>query len=317
MNVAQGALLSVLLMTLNACPRAKPMHPLGVVPLTVLFGPVVARDAVRGRHVDGDEVMVLVEGAIVRVHLRERRVDRVPIGVAPGEPCWGLAKLTDGSLWTLKGRNAIARIEPDGRVSRTIPLKHPHIGLMSAGDRLIYQRALSAAPEPALRLGAPGDEEGVPWSGLTTRSFPGLARVQAAALSMVTCGASATAERPCWFPDEAAIALIAGDGRTRRVGLTGLSLVAPEVLLTAENPRRPVRDAYVDRDGRIWVLSTGDAPVSAPDLPGGWLLARYAADGAPEGQVRLAEPARLILRTDGRRVIVLAGSGHVSEITPW
>jgi hypothetical protein len=315
MSVARGGLLSVVLMTLNACPA--PTNALGVVPLTVLFGPAISREPVRGRQDDGDGVMVLVEGAIVRLHLGERRVERVTMGVAPGESCWGLAKLADGSLWTLKGRNAVVRIEPDGRVSRTIPLKHPHTGLMASGDRLIYQRALPAAPEPALRAGLPGDEEGVPWSSVLTRSFPGLARVQAAALSMVTCGATATEERPCWFPDEAAVALIAADGRTRRIALAGLSVVAPEVLLTAENPRRPVRDAYVDRDGRIWVLSTGDAPPGAPDLPGGWLLARYAADGAPDGQVRLAEPARLILRTDGRRVIVLAGSGHVSEITPW
>jgi hypothetical protein len=73
----------------------------------------------------------------------------------------------------------------------------------------------------------------------------------------------------------------------------------------------------VDGEGRIWVLSSGDAPASAADLPGGWILARYGADGAPEGQARLAQPARLILRADERRVIVLAGSGHVSEVMPW
>ena len=77
--------------------------------------------------------MLLVgETTVVRVDLRERRAERLAIGVAPGESCWGLAKLADGSLWSLKGRNAIIRIEPDGRVSRTVQLNHPHIGLMAA-----------------------------------------------------------------------------------------------------------------------------------------------------------------------------------------
>ena len=134
---------------------------------------------------------------------------------------------------------------------------------------------------------------------------------------MVACGSSARVERPCWFPDEAAISLIGARGETRRIELSGLAKVAPEVLLAAENPQRPVRDAHVDDRGRIWVLSSGVAPAGAPDLPGGWVLARYANDGTAQGQVRLAEPARLILRVDDRRVTVLSGSGQVSEVRPW
>jgi hypothetical protein len=64
-------------------------------------------------------------------------------------------------------------------------------------------------------------------------------------------------------------------------------------------------------------LSSGTAPPGAPERPGGWIVARYAADGAPQGQVRLAEPVRLILRADAERVIVLAGSGHIGEVKAW
>lgn len=317
MHLSAVAVLPLLLVALNRCPAAPAMHPLGVVPAKALFGPVLGRDVITGRQDAGEVVLLMTDGpAIVRIDLRARRAERVTIAVGPGETCWGLGRLTDGSVWSLKGRNDIIRIEPDGRVSRTVRLGHAHIGLMAAADRLIYQRAITTTPEPALRAGRPGEAD-EPWSSLMTRSFPGLGRVQAAALSMVTCGGTATADRPCWFPDEAALALIDTRGRTRRLSLAGLAVVSPEVLLTAENPRRPIRDAYADPDGRIWVLSTGDAPAGGSELPGGWLLARYAADGAPEGQVRLAEPARLILRVDGRRATVLAGSGHVSEITPW
>jgi hypothetical protein len=152
---------------------------------------------------------------------------------------------------------------------------------------------------------------------MTTRAFERLARGSAMALNMVSCGGSSIDERPCWFPDEAAITLIDVHGSSRRVVLPGLAVVPPDVLLAADNPPRPVRDAYVDRKGRIWVLSTGTAPPGEADRPGGWVLARYAPDGTAEGIVRLQESVRLILRADDDRAVVLSGTGHVAEVRPW
>ena len=120
----------------------------------------------------------------------------------------------------------------------------------------------------------------------------------------------------CWFPDEAALYLVMK--RVARAGWSwrGLDRVAPEVLLTADNPARPVRDAYVDADGTIWVLSTGEPPSPAPDVPGGWVLARYGPRGELMSVRRLAEPVRLILRAGGGRALVLTGAGMVAEVTP-
>jgi hypothetical protein len=87
--------------------------------------------------------------------------------------------------------------------------------------------------------------------------------------------------------------------------------------LTAENPPRPVRDAYVDRAGRVWVLSSGTPPPGGSEAPGGWILARYSPDGAADGLAHLREPARLILRVEGDRVLVLSGAGYVAETTSW
>ena len=70
---------------------------------------------------------------------------------------------------------------------------------------------------------------------------------------MLSCGVGRRGERPCWFPDEAAVALLDREGRIRRVRLDGLEVVRPEVLLTSDNPARPVRDAYVDAAGTIWI----------------------------------------------------------------
>jgi hypothetical protein len=305
-----------LLLFVSACEAAPRAQPSTAIPVARVFGPVVARDAIRGREEDGDHALLLVNGALVRIDLEKRQASRTPIQTDPGTDMWGLARLADGSIWTLTGRHAVGRLDADGRVSHRFPLAEAHAGVFAAGDRLVYQRAVPLPSEPALRAGLPGGEQ-VPWSDLRVRRFPGIDRAQVAALSLVACGRGRVAERACWFPDEAAVAIIDPDGRTRRVELPGLASVPPEILLTSENPRRPVRDAYIDATRRIWVLSTGEPDPGAGDVPGAWILARYLADGTPDGLKRLAEPARLILRVDGARVMLLAGSGHVGEVASW
>jgi hypothetical protein len=289
------------------------MPPPALVPL---FGPVVGAEVIVGR-AEGDGVVWILAGRhLVRVDLEARRTQRTALKIGPGESCWGLARLQDGSLWTLKGRTSIVRLEADGSVSREIRLPGPHLGLFASGDRLVYQEAEFTPPADALKTGLPGDERTQPWSEMTTRAFATLARGSAVALNMVSCGGSRGAERACWFPDEAAVSLIDPAGRTRRVALTGLEVVAPEVLLTAENPPRPVRDAYVDEGGTLWVLSTGKPPSGAADQPGGWILARYRPQGESLGARMLPESARLILRATAGRALLLTGGGMVAEVVP-
>lgn len=318
MNVRTIARFSLLALTLPACRTTPAAREPGVIPVTPLFGPVVFSEVIGGRQDVGEEAWLLVGGtSLVHIDLAGRRARRVAIPLAPGEQCWSLARLQDGSLWTLKGRDTLIRVDREGAIGRTITLIEPHLGLFAAGSRFIYQRARFTPPSPALSAGEPGEAGAVPWSGMTTRAFDRMARGSAVALNMVSCGATATEERPCWFPDEAAVSLIDAHGATRRVTLPGLTVVPPDVLLAAENPARPIRDAYVDRKGRIWVLSSGTPPQRESDRPGGWVLARYTRDGAPDGMVRLQESARLILRVDGERAIVLSGSGYVAEVRPW
>ena len=317
MTVWPVASLSLLVAGLVACrPAPHPQQP-DVVRLTTLFGPVVSPQVISGRVDKDDEVILVAGSAIVRVDLAGRRAMRVPIAVAAGDACWGLARLADGSLWTLKGHKAVIRVEPDGRVSRELPLAEPHVSLFGAGSRLLFQKAAFGPPGPALTAGEPGGSGGEPWSDMRTREFPGMARAQSAALNMVACGGTAGGETPCWFQDEAAVFLIGGRGETRRIVLTGLSAVSPEILLTAENPPRPVRDVFVDRQGRVWVLSSGAPPVESSPLPGAWILARFTGEGIPDGQVRLAQPVRLILRVSEAGVVMLSGDGYVSAVPPW
>ena len=151
-----------------------------------------------GRVDDGNDVWLLVGGAdLVHVDIPTRRSRRVTLKVGPGEHCWGLARLEDGSLWTLRGRKAVIRIDSDGTVITDEPLTEPHLGLFAARDRLVYQVANFTPPSRALRAGPPGDTSTVPWSEMKTRSFATLARAAAVALNMVACGGTARVERPC------------------------------------------------------------------------------------------------------------------------
>jgi hypothetical protein len=302
---------------LGACRTGSIANEAGVLPLMPLFGPIVGSDVISGRVDEGNAQSLLAGGAdLVQVDLTTRRVRRATIKVGAAERCWGLARLADGSLWTLKGRNAVVQIDADGAVVREEILPEAHFGLFGAHDRLVYQLASFTPPGPALRAGLPGDRNTVPWSEMMTRTFDRLARASAVALNMVGCGGSAREARPCWFPDEAAVSLIEAGGATRRIELPGLQVIAPEILLTSENPARPVRDAYLDRDGTLWVLSSGASPAGEADRPGGWILARYGPGGKSVDVRRLGEPARMILRAEPGRALLLTGAGMVAEVIP-
>jgi hypothetical protein len=307
----------VLAVVLGACRTSR----VGLAPDTAavvpIFGPVIGQEVITGRADEGDSVLLLAGGTdLVRVDVRERRSSRVPLQIDAGKECWGLARLASGALWTLEGRRTIANIDLSGHIVRRSTLDEAHFGIFAAGERLLLQQADFIPPGPALRAGAP-DRPRLPWSAITTRTFPAMARASVAALNMITCGPTDTAERACWFPDEPVVFMTTDEGETRRVTLAGLETVPPETLLTSETPRRPVRDAYIDDRGEIWILSSGEPPPARPDVPGGWFLARYAADGTPEGRVRLSEASRLILRIEPARVLVLASSGQVAEVARW
>ena len=301
---------------LGACTAGSVGQASRLVTPVSLFGPVIGAEVIAGRADSGDVTLLAGGLDLVRINVAARTFVRTHLTLAPGESCWGLARLTSGALWTMKGRRTLARLALDGRIVEESPLPAPLFGIFAAGDRLVYQEASFTAPSPALILGPPGSPR-TAWSSIMTRRFDRLARASGAALNLLSCGATLARERACWFPDEAAVFLLDEDGHARRVALEGLPAVAPETLLTSDNPARPVRDAFVVTEGEMWVLSSGSPPPGDPETPGGWVLARYGAGGAPEGQSRLQEAARLILGIQGDRVLLLLSSGKVGEVRKW
>jgi hypothetical protein len=298
------------------CRRAPAAADLPIATVRPLFGPVIPREVIGGRTDDGrGRLWLLAAGeAIVTVDLHAGVASRTSIATRTAGSCWGLARLDDGSLWTLVGRDTLAQIAGDGRIAREIPLPEPHFCLYARGDRLVYQPARFVQSGGLLFAGVPGDPNPKPWSEIEPRSFPALARASAAALNMIACGVTRTAEQPCWFPDDTAVALVGPAGQTRRLELAGLTRVPPEVLLTSDNPAKPLRDVCVDETGAIWVLSSGSPRRAEGDAPGGWLLGQYTAAGTLVGLRQLSEAVRLILNVDRDRLVVLSGAGMVAEV---
>jgi hypothetical protein len=282
-----------------------------------LFGPAIGRDPIAGRAEDDGGVLLMVGGtSLVRIDLATRQHSEVALQTQAGEPFWGLARLADATLWTLNGQNTLTQIAPNGKVVREVGDPNAYLGVYSGGDRLVLQRSRLPVGTPAMITMLPDDGRPQPWGGMAVRGFERLASGAAAAMNLVSCGTSERAELPCWFPEEPVLSLIAPDGTTRRVVLDGLPRVAPEALINAAAPMRPIRDVFVERDGTIWVLASGEPPAAMGNPPGGWLLARFGPQGQPIDRRVLPEPVRVILRAKAGRAVVLTGAGMVTEVQP-
>lgn len=287
--------------------------------LRALFGPIADLGTISG-HVVEDHgaraVLLAGDASLVTINTDASTQRAVTLPCSGANRCWGLARLADGTLWTLKGMHAVMQVSHDGAVLREVSLDTAQLGVHGAGSRLVLQPGMLPAGQPVLFAGTVPSLSQDPWSTMRARPFEALATGAAAALNLVSCGVSLTGETPCWFPDEPSLFLITESGATRVVALQGLPRAAPELLINARVPQRPVRDVFVESDGTIWVISTGTPTNAAPDLPGGWLIARYGTHGEPIDRRTLPEAVRIILRAAHGRALVLTGAGTVSEVQP-
>lgn len=287
-------------------------------PWTVRFGPVLGDATIVGRVVSGRTAWVMTaEDALVRIELDGRQHARAQIHpLAPGEHVWGLAAADAFGFWTLLGDSTLAQVRADGRVLHRIPLGEPHSGVFSGRGELLYQVMNFTPPVAALLAGPPGDAARRPWGGMRTRDLP-LPRAQATALNLVSCGSTATATVPCWFPDRNVLTLTDSSGQSKEVTLDGFDTVTPHSLLTAGRPRRPIVDAIVSPAGELWVLGSGQPPAGKQDdRRGGMVLARYTLGGRPLQRTRLPEPARLLLGVTSDSALLLAWNGLIVEARP-
>src|SRR4051794_8144824 len=80
----------------------------GVAAVLPMFGPVIGSEVIAGRAEDVDAnapvVLLVGERTLVRIDLKSGTATRRPLRIPQQDACWGLARLRDGSLWTLKSR---------------------------------------------------------------------------------------------------------------------------------------------------------------------------------------------------------------------
>jgi len=313
-NLCARALLASITIAIGGCSR--PAN--ATAAWNVRFGPVLDGDLIVGRTMSERTVWIATAGdALVRIDLNGATYARNQMRpLAPGEHVWGLASSGPREMWTLVGRNVLAQVDETGLITRRIALAQPHVGLFGAGRELVYQVMSFHPPEDALSASPPGGTKRHVWGSMRTRALP-LNRGSVAALNLVSCGATAGIYTPCWFPDQPAVTLTDGMGLSREVSLDGLPVTTPELLLASDNPRRPVRDAFVSVSNDIWVLGSGEPPKEdLSERPGGWLLARYDSYGRLFRRIQLAQPARLVLSAQDDRCLLLAWDGRVVEVRP-
>src|SRR3954467_9387958 len=100
-----GMCVFVLALALGACQTSSVGQAPGTAVVRSMFGPVIGQEVITGRADVDDEVIVIAGGTeVLAIDLRKRSARRATIRVAPGKECWGLARLADGSLWTLEDR---------------------------------------------------------------------------------------------------------------------------------------------------------------------------------------------------------------------
>ena len=302
----------VLAAALAGCAR----HGSPALSWEVKFGPVLGNELIVGHAIEGRTAWLAMGGdALVQVDLDSARFSRAALHpLHEDEHVWGLARTNAGEMWTLIGRTTLAQIDGDGEIVRRVALDEPHVGVFGGGKELVFQIMNLHPPAAALEAGPPGGATRHSWSGMRIRDLP-FTRAAVAALNLVSCGATAGAVMPCWFPDQPSLTLTDRSGASRDLVLEGLPVVAPELLLASDNPRRPIRDVMVTAANAVWVLGSGESPGGeALAKPGGWLLARYDLDGRLFRRVQLPEPARLILGVRDDTCLLLAWDGRVVEV---
>ena len=231
-------------------------------------------------------------------------VSTVPLaGLRADDRPWGLACLTDGSLWTLAAPRALVRLGSDGRVLERVDLPLPRVALYSSGDRLLFQSFPVVAGQSTLQTSPPKQPSATrPWPGLTNRA--NASPQQQIAINLAVCGIGDGRETPCWFVGAPRLSMVDGE-RERMIALES------ELARAAADPEAPLHDAAVAGDA-TWIVVGGRHP-PALQLAGMRLLYRPRAD-ASWAALDLSPPARVIVSATATSCVLLLIDGSTVEV---
>ncbi|MBI3400140.1 MAG: hypothetical protein HY048_01870 [Acidobacteria bacterium] len=223
-------------------------------------------------------------------------------GLKPAERVWGLACLSDGSLWTLATPRTVARIEPGGQIVERVDVVLPRIAVFGAGDRLLFQQLPLAPGAAALATSPPRQPQTVhAWPGLIGRTAR--TREDQLARNLVNCGIGVAALVPCWFADDRQFTVSDGSNG-RRIGFAPLSSANVD-------SAAPIWDVALVDANRFWLLTS--APRRSATRTGGGRL--YWSDtGRPLLALDLTPLARVVVTASETRCVVVTIAGALMEI---
>jgi len=272
--------------------------PLPAPRLPIATG-IVGRASCRGR------VHLLTKrGELIEITTPRRPVFEVHASpeLAAKPELWGLACLSDGSLWTLETGHSLASLSRDGRVLSRTALQLPWMAVFGVGDRLVYQALPIVIDAPVLAAAPPAAlDRPHAWPGLAGRS--GAGSLPSAARNLLRCGIAAGGRQPCWFIDRASVSVASSD--------SARSIDVPPHDLASFDREMPLWDAAVADGARIWLLATSAAAGDRARRADTVIL---LAEGRPTARIRLPRPARLFLFASDSRCTLLLEGGEFVEV---
>jgi hypothetical protein len=229
-------------------------------------------------------------------------IDRALSGLTRGDKVWGLACLSDGTLWTMASPRSVARVDERGQVRERIPVHLPRVAMFGAGDRLLFQQLPSPPGVSVLATSPPREPTAIrPWAGLTTRTVS--TRADQLARNLTNCGIGSGRWMPCWFADDLRFTI--SDGRSARVvALNGLHTGTLD-------KEAPIWDVALTPSDYVWVLINLGG---ARDHRAGGRLVRAREGTSDVIAASLDPPARQILLASESRCLLLAADGSLVEV---
>ena len=92
-----------------------PVGPPDHAVLATRFGPIADLGTISGHVLQKDDASVILiagDGSLVSIDADTGTYRRATLPCSGQDRCWGLARLADGSLWTLKGMHVVMEVSP-------------------------------------------------------------------------------------------------------------------------------------------------------------------------------------------------------------
>lgn len=250
-----------------------------------------------GRAVCSDATWMLVESSqLLQVGRDGAVAARHVTGLSAADRPWGLACLSDGTLWTMATWRNLARIDVNGAVRERIDLHIPRSTLFGVGERLLFQQAPPVPGTPALMTSPPRQPYAVKeWPGLTTPKGPS---------NLANCGVGLKGMVPCWLVT--ATRFTVSDGATFR----SVDAVLPQS--NRVDREAPIRDVALAGDDYFWIVAGGyDAALGRP---AGVRIVRGRVGTSEILFLDLKPAARLIVRASEKTCLLLTVDGTLIEV---